>query len=175
MIILGIDPGSIRAGFGFIEWDSKGSLDQGEASVLECGVIELTKADSFEHRLQKLGLQLAELVQKFQPHTTVLERIFLGKNADSAFKLGHARGVCMYEAKKNGSRVVEYAAREVKKGITGKGNAEKEQVALIVKACLGLPVLPALPLDATDALALAYHHATLLQLRSRFRDSDISL
>ena len=169
MVILGIDPGSIKAGFGLIRIESGGSI-----TPLHHGAIDLGRGD-FSHRLKLLGEHIDVLIRRWKPNVTVLERIFLGKNADSAFKLGHARGVCMYEAKKGGGQIVEYAAREVKKGITGKGNAEKEQVALLVMASLGLSMKNRPPLDATDALALAFHHAVLLQVRTRLGSNDLSL
>src|SRR5690606_34206106 len=94
------------------------------------------------------------------PSAVVIERIFLGRNADSAFKLGHARGVCLQAAAAAGVEVFEYAARHVKKAVTGSGAAEKEHVKLIVENLLGIRTEF---LDASDALALAVTHARSLQ------------
>ncbi len=111
-----------------------------------------------------MGIEVSSLIQSFKPDIVVVERIFLGKNADSAFKLGHIRGVCLFGAAQAGAQIVEYAARSVKKGITGNGAAEKEQVQMIVFAALGIKG-PA-QMDASDALALAFYHARNMEVES---------
>lgn len=96
---------------------------------------------------------------------TVIENIFLGKNADSAFKLGHIRGICLMFASKSQSEIIEYAAKTVKKGITGSGAASKEQVQMLLYALLGLrgAVASSEKIDASDALSLAYYHAKQIE------------
>jgi crossover junction endodeoxyribonuclease RuvC len=124
----------------------------------------------FYDRLAILAGEIETLIDKVQPDIVVVERIFLGKNADSAFKLGHVRGVAVSLALKAGCKFVEYAARAVKKGVTGNGAASKEQVQVILYAALGLKGTPA-KLDASDALALAFYHARNVEVATvRQRD-----
>ena len=78
---------------------------------------------------------------------------------DSAFKLGHVRGICLAAAARHGAQVVEYAAKTVKKVVTGSGAADKEQVRLVILNLLQLKAEVGDLLDATDALALAFCHA----------------
>lgn len=159
MIILGIDPGTRLTGFGII--------DVGERPrVLAAGVIRLKQTATLEHRLADLHGQLAELFKKFQPDVTVIEKIFYGKNVDSAFKLGHARGVCLMTASQHQSKIEEYAAKYVKKAITGSGAAAKEHVRLIVTQLLRY-VPESSEMDVSDALALALCHAQSLEVRQQ--------
>ena len=167
-IILGLDPGSLNTGFGVIE------VSSGKMKYIDHGVISASPQLDFVNRLKIIGLEISEVVKKFQPDLTIVEKIFLGKNADSAFKLGHVRGICLFEALKVESRVIEYAARSVKKGIVGSGAATKEQVQLMLYAALGLKNLQnsgastkALKLDASDALALAFYHARQVEFEER--------
>jgi crossover junction endodeoxyribonuclease RuvC len=157
MIILGIDPGTRLTGIGIIEVKDR-------TRVLAADVIRLNEKLNLEHRLAELHRQLAEVFQKFQPHITVVEKIFYGKNIDSAFKLGHARGVCLMAAAANQSQVAEYAAKFVKKAITGSGAATKEHVGLIVMRLLRYTP-PSSELDITDALALALCHAHSIEVK----------
>ena len=158
MIVLGIDPGSQVTGFGLISVDPR----SGALSHLSHGVIAPPHALDFPNRLAVIAGEVEALIARMKPDTVVVERIFLGKNADSAFKLGHVRGVAVSAAVRAGCKFVEYAARAVKKGVTGSGAASKEQVQLVLFAALGLP-LKQVKLDASDALALAFYHARNLE------------
>lgn len=148
--ILGIDPGSLRTGFGVIEFDGE------RVRHLNHGVILLDEKD-LPRRLCALSESLQEIFAKYRPHHVAIEKIFLGKNADSAFKLGHARGVVLAEACRCDAEVFEYATRLVKKGVAGTGAASKEDVQKALKAQLQLVRL--VNLDASDALALALFHS----------------
>ena len=130
--------------------------------ALDFGVLKFDPDIPLTSRLQSIGLGVRELFFKHKPQHMSLEKIFLGKNADSAFKMGHARGVVVYEALLAGCEVHEYATRVVKKGITGNGGAEKEHVRLVVQTMLKLA--PIKSLDASDALAMACFHATQLRV-----------
>lgn len=156
MIILGIDPGSRFLGFAAIEADI-----QGRMKPLEYGVLKFDSKENLTNRLLEVGSGLRELMQTYKPEHISLEKIFLGKNADSAFKLGHARGIVIYEALLAQATVFEYATRAVKKGITGSGSSEKEHVRLVIQNLLKLP--PIKSLDASDALAMACYHVTQLR------------
>ncbi|MCE3010875.1 MAG: crossover junction endodeoxyribonuclease RuvC [Proteobacteria bacterium] len=155
MIIFGIDPGSRISGFGIIECKS------GTFKHINHGSIHLETELGFADRMLELSGSLQGLLQKYQPEVVVIEKIFLGKNADSAFKLGHARGVAILEAARSGARVVEYATRVVKKGLTGHGGADKDSVQLFVQRILALKEIR--QIDASDALALALYHGFLVE------------
>lgn len=163
MRILGLDPGSLQAGYAMIE------IQKSNYEVLEMDVIKLKGEFSF--RLGNLGEQVGRVIEKWSPQLMSIEKIFLGKNPHSSFQLGHARGVCMYEAARNKVQVVEYATREVKKGVTGNGNATKEEVQLWLRRLLKFSWDASAPqnFDVTDALALAYHHARILETEGRLR------
>ena len=157
MVVIGIDPGTRITGYGVLR------ANRDRLIGLECGVIDLGEKDSIAERLAELGRQLSVIFGRFKPEHVSIEKVFLGKNADSAFKLGHARGVCMQAAAAAGAEVFEYATRSVKKAVTGSGAAEKEQVKLVVENLLGLR---SDFLDASDALALAVTHVRELQSKS---------
>lgn len=158
LTILGVDPGSRITGFGVVR------VESGRIEHINHGVIMLDGDQAFPSRMKELGSAFREVMEKYKPQQVVIEKIFLGKNADSAFKLGHARGVVMYEAGMGDADVYEYATRVVKKGVTGNGGASKEDVQAILKAILNIKVINRI--DASDALAMACHHAFELKKRS---------
>lgn len=161
-IILGLDPGSRITGFGVVKVSSK------SIEAVSYGVIKLDAEAAFPLRMRELSESIEQLLVKYRPQAVSIEKIFLGKNADSAFKLGHARGVLMCESAKSGASVFEYATRVVKKSITGKGSATKEDVQLMVERTLRLPVIQ--QIDASDALAMALHHAYMVMSGSRMQN-----
>lgn len=152
-------------GFGLIQVSRDGSM-----AHLSHGIIQPPVTD-FYSRLHVLSEEFEALIERFAPDIVVVERVFLGKNADSAFKLGHVRGVAVAAALRAGCEFVEYAAREVKKGVTGNGAATKEQVQVILFAALGLSGRPA-KLDASDALALAFYHGRSMDVLQRVRSQE---
>lgn len=156
-VIIGIDPGTRITGYGVIRVEGDHLIG------LECGVISLNENDPLSTRLAELAHRLHEIFQRFKPSAVAVERVFMGKNADSAFKLGHARGVCLQAAGMFGAPVYEYATRSVKKAVTGSGGAEKEHVKLVIENLLGLR---SEFLDASDALALAVTHVREMQSQS---------
>lgn len=158
MIILGIDPGSRFLGFGVI------SFQNSQLKPVEYGVLKFDANENLTQRLLEIGQGVRELILEYKPEHVSIEKIFLGKNADSAFKLGHARGVVIYEALREKVEVFEYATRVIKKGITGQGGADKEHVRSVIQNILKIP--PVKSLDASDALALACFHSTQMRLKS---------
>lgn len=160
-LILGLDPGSRHTGFGVID------VDGDHLTHIAHGVIHLKEIWTMSERLRVLHLELSELFTKYQPPSAVVEKIFFGKSADSAFKLGHARGVCVLAAAQASATVDEYAARYVKKCLTGNGAADKEHVQIAVFN--QLRIQPGkLAFDASDALSLAICHA-------RVRDTNLRI
>jgi crossover junction endodeoxyribonuclease RuvC len=151
LTILGVDPGSRITGFGIVR------IERDRIEHINHGVIVMDTDAGFASRMKELGSAFREVMAKYKPHQVVIEKIFLGKNADSAFKLGHARGVIMYEAGLGDSEVYEYATRVVKKGVTGNGGASKEDVQATLQVLLNIKAISRI--DASDALAMACHHA----------------
>lgn len=161
-IILGLDPGSRRAGFGLVR------VTGDKMEHIDHGVIRLDERAALGERLARLHEELLKIYSQFPIKRTAVEKIFFGKNADSAFKLGHARGVCLLVSAQHGVGVSEYAARYVKKCVTGSGAASKDHVQLVITNLLGLKVAP-LAFDAADALALAVTHARVKDVDERLR------
>ena len=151
LIILGIDPGTINTGYGVIK------AEGGKLSCLDYGVIHSNKKD-FSLRIHNLHTDIAKLCQEHRPHHLAIEKVFFGKNPDTAFKLGHVFALCLLESKKQGIEFFEYASRFVKKSVTFSGNASKQMVNHFVKNFFSLPSQEG-PLDGTDALAVALCHS----------------
>ena len=147
--ILGLDPGSLRTGFGVI--DCAG----GTLTIVAQGCIA-TSGGPLADRLRIIHSKVAELIQLHGPQEIAVERVFLSKNADSALKLGQARGAAL-AAIPAALGVHEYAARAIKLAVVGVGGAEKAQVAHMVKQLLRVNLK--LAADAADALAIAICHA----------------
>ncbi len=151
MIILGVDPGSLITGYGII------SSQSGRPRMLACDAIKNDGSRSMPERLQHIFDRLREVIIRYRPDAVAIETAFYGKNAQSALKLGHARGAAMLAAVTGGLQVLEYSPREVKKAVAGNGNASKQQVQYMVKSLLRLRETPKY-YDTTDALAVAICH-----------------
>ena len=149
-IILGIDPGSRITGFGVI--NSVGQKNE----YITSGCIRVGDGE-LPDRLKKIFDCVTELIETHSPQEFAIEQVFMGKNADSALKLGQARGVAIVAASLQGLPVGEYAPRSIKQAVVGKGSATKEQVQHMVQHLLKLPGKP--QADAADALAIAITHA----------------
>ena len=147
MIILGIDPGSKKCGYGILQTEKKKILAAGS------GIIQLDKKLSLESKLLYLSEKLKELIEEYQPDCSVVESIFYGKNVQTAFVLGHVRGVIMYCLSEKKIPIYSYSPREIKKSVTGKGSASKSQVEYVIQSILNLKT-PAKE-DAADGLACA--------------------
>jgi crossover junction endodeoxyribonuclease RuvC len=148
--ILGIDPGSQNTGFGIIDWR------QGDVRYVASGAIRTSGAD-FPPRLRQIFEGVLELVRLYEPREVAIERVFMHRNADSALKLGQARGAAICAIFSVSPEVFEYAPRQVKLAIVGQGGAQKEQVQLMVRTMLKLQ--GELGPDAADAIGLALCHA----------------
>ncbi|NUN07735.1 MAG: crossover junction endodeoxyribonuclease RuvC [Ignavibacteriaceae bacterium] len=151
MTIIGIDPGTIRTGYGIIDFSG------GEHRLICSGVIQLNKLATIPPRLEKIYSELYQIIKKYRPDELAIETAFYGKNVQSTLKIGYARGVSILAGMHHGLYPSEYAPREVKKAITGVGSASKEQVAYMVKKILFLN--NKLKLDESDALAVAVCHS----------------
>jgi crossover junction endodeoxyribonuclease RuvC len=147
--ILGLDPGSQRTGFGLIE--CRGS----DYTHVTHGCITCPGAVLIE-RLRVIFEGVQTLIAEHQPDEVAVERVFVNRNVDSALKLGQARGAAL-SAVPRGTVVFEYAPRAIKSAVVGFGAAEKSQVAHMMRTLLKLE--GRIPMDASDALAVAVCHA----------------
>jgi crossover junction endodeoxyribonuclease RuvC len=153
MRVLGIDPGSLRVGWGVVE--RTGS----SMGLLAMGVVRPRGADPLARRLATIHEELTDIRASYAPDLTAIESVFHGPNTRALVTLGQARGVAMAVAGSAGGEVLELSPAEIKKAVTGRGQATKEQVAHMVSVLLG-PQAQArlaqsgLPRDVTDALAI---------------------
>lgn len=147
-IVIGIDPGYDRCGFGVI----KGS--GADWKYVAHGVITTTKEANLSDRLGEIGEDFETLLKKFKPQIVVVEELFFAKSTTTALKVAEARGVIRMLAARHGMVVIEVKPNEVKLAVTGSGRAEKRQIQEMVKMTLQLKQIPK-PDDAADALAIA--------------------
>ncbi|MCD6485869.1 MAG: crossover junction endodeoxyribonuclease RuvC [Syntrophobacterales bacterium] len=155
MKILGIDPGTRITGYGVVEKGQKGILN------VAYGEIRMRRGEPLSACLKKIYNRLMEIIVEYAPDVIALEDIFYGKNVKSLIKLGQARGVVILAASHSSIPLYEYTPLEVKKAIVGYGRAEKIQVQHMVRVILSLK--ETLPLDASDALAIAICHSNFLK------------
>lgn len=150
MIALGVDPGTRHLGWGVI------AVTGNQIRHVAHGVIDADAALPLADRLAKIDDELGAVVARFKPDVGSVETLFFHKDAQAAAKLGHARGVVLLNLARASVEVVEYPPAQVKRVVTGKGQADKRQVAMMIRALLGLEEVP--KSDAADALALAVTH-----------------
>ncbi|KAA0888149.1 crossover junction endodeoxyribonuclease RuvC [Oryzomonas rubra] len=157
MRVLGIDPGSRITGYGIVE-------QQGNRLVhVDNGAIFTDSAADFPGRLKRIFDGLCSVIAQYRPDEVAVENIFFSTNAQSALKLGQARGAAIVAAVHAGLPVAEYTALQVKQAVVGQGRAEKSQVQKMLKALLGLPEIA--QADASDALAVAVCHINSFALK----------
>jgi crossover junction endodeoxyribonuclease RuvC len=164
VIALGIDPGTRRLGWGVVSRTGNRLLH------IAHGVIALDGSESIAARLVELECQLTDVIAQHRPTVSSVESLFFNKDAQAAAKLGHARGVVLLCLARAGIPIAEYAPAKIKRTIAGNGQADKRQVALMVRAGLALDALP--PVDASDALAIAMTHLRLGGLLSSLAEAS---
>lgn len=149
MIILGVDPGTRTTGFGII------NFEKNSCELVDYGSIKLDSHKPISERLVVIYSKITSLIEAYHPTCVGVETAFYAKNISSTMKLGHARGVILLAAAQSDAQIVEISPREIKRHITGNGNASKEQVARMIQTMLNLtdqfPIF-----DMSDALAIAY-------------------
>jgi crossover junction endodeoxyribonuclease RuvC len=155
--ILGIDPGTVVMGFGVVE--RVGS----ELRLIDLGSVKFAASKESVERLGDILASVEELLDRFQPTALAVEAPFFGKNVQSMLKLGRAQGVVLSAGLRRGLTVAEYPPAVVKRRISGRGAASKEQLAGFLEAMFTIPIDPKRALDATDALAVATCHALTVQ------------
>lgn len=147
MIILGIDPGTARVGYGVIKKES------GKIFFLDAGILKIKKSAE-KHFLFQIKTEAASLIKKWKPEILAVEKVYFSKNQKTAMSVAEARGVIFLTGIEAGLETREYSPNEVKAGITGYGHADKRGVAKMVNLALGTPGLKIID-DASDALAIA--------------------
>jgi len=150
-IVLGLDPGTKITGFGIVE--KKGST----LTVIDYGLIKLPQRIESSEKYYTLYSSIKQLLLKHGPSSVAVESQFMYKNAQTALKLGIAKGAALIACGELRIPITEYAPSKAKIAVAGKGSASKEQIQKMIQILLKLPSLP-LPFDATDALAIAYCH-----------------
>ena len=151
MRVLGIDPSLRSTGFGIVEEDS------GRLVPVAYGVIEPTAKLPLHLKLAEIKTELEELIRTYAPAEAAIENPFYAQNMKTALLLGQVRGAVLVAVAATGCGLAEYSALEIKKAVTGYGQADKEQVQTMVRSLLGLDD-DSIPLDASDALATAICH-----------------
>jgi crossover junction endodeoxyribonuclease RuvC len=169
MKILGIDPGTATTGWAIVEEikPARGEARQGRQNprLVACGCINTSKIKTDEERLVEIGKDIELLTKKYNPQEAAIEDLFFFKNLKTAITVAQARGVILYEIKKNKIPLFAYTPLQVKQALTGYGRADKKQIQEMVKNILKLKYIPK-PDDAADAVAIAICHLNSRRMRS---------
>ncbi len=152
MVILGIDPGIGRMGWGSIE------VQNSEFRIQNSGCVETSAEQDFPERLLQVHQAVVKIIGEYKPDVLAIEELFFGTNAKTALVVGQARGVILLAAAEKNIPVAVYTPLQVKVAVTGYGKAEKTQVGKMVQTILKLKEIPK-PDDTADALAVALTHA----------------
>ena len=152
--VVGVDPGPTVTGYGVVQREGQRLV------LLECGVIRPTAGTPLPARIRQIFEGIGAILERFEPDVVAVEDVFQGKNAQSALKLGHARGAIILAATLRDLPVAEYAPRQIKKAVVGNGNATKDQVGFMVQSQLRLKAPPT-PADAADGVAAALCHCLM--------------
>ncbi len=152
MVILGIDPGIGRMGWGVIK------IQDSRFKIQDCGCIETSAKLKNEERLLQIHQEITKIIKKYKPDALAIEELFFGANSKTALVVGQARGVVLLCAGQHSLPVLVYTPLQVKMALTGYGRAEKNQIGKMVKILLKLDSVPKLD-DTADALAVAITHA----------------
>ena len=161
MLVIGIDPGTARTGYGLVQVTPSGALE-----LISCGVISTPAKQPMAQRLIQLHEELQALILEYKPATGAVEQLFFQKNVSTAISVGQARGVVLLTLASAGLSVDEYSPQDVKQAVTGYGAADKTQMQRMVKTLLKMDTLPK-PDDAADALAVAICHIQSSAFRAR--------
>lgn len=157
MIVIGIDPGLARLGYGVIE------VTRGETRMICYGCIETSGKDlRASERLLKIYTAVESLLEKYHPSHVSLEKLFFAKNISSAMGVSEVRGIILLAAEQRTIPLAEYTPNQVKLAITGSGRADKRQMQEMIKRLLRLNEIPT-PDDAADALSIALCHIHIMR------------
>ncbi|RZN34968.1 MAG: crossover junction endodeoxyribonuclease RuvC [Methanosarcinales archaeon] len=149
MIIIGIDPGLAKTGFGVIDG----------VRCIKYGMIVTSPDVPVQMRLRTIFREICAVLDAHKPRELAIEQLFFSRNVSSAIDVSHARGVVLLAASERDLDVFEYTPNKVKQAVTGSGRADKKQVQKMVRAMFGIN--EAMPVDAADAVAVALCHANM--------------
>ncbi|HET7011292.1 MAG TPA: crossover junction endodeoxyribonuclease RuvC [Anaerolineales bacterium] len=164
-LILGIDPGTARTGFGVVEQTPSGGLH-----LVAYGVIETEAGRAMGERLLKLQEELEALVRQHRPVSAGVEKLYFDRNVSTAMTVGQARGVVLVTLARHSIAIEEYTPREIKQAVAGHGGADKKQMQAMVRLLLEMDHEPR-PDDAADALAIAICHAHASRTQQRIEEA----
>lgn len=162
MVILGIDPGLARLGYGVIEADSD------KRRVIQYGMLTTPAGLPMPQRLKSLFRGMNQLMDIYQPDEVAFEELFFSKNITTGMAVSMARGVAMVAVVERTDNLYEYTPMQIKQAVTGYGGADKHQVQMMVRMLLNMKEI-AKPDDAADALAVALTHANSMHAKHLFR------
>lgn len=162
MVVLGIDPGLARVGYGVLR------VNNGAAVMVECGMLETPAGMATPKRLDSIYRGVAALIRDFAVQAVAVEELFFNKNITTGIAVAQARGVILAAACAHLEDIYEYTPLQVKQAVVGYGRADKQQVQQMVKALLRLEKVPQ-PDDAADALAVALCHVHTARMQEAFR------
>ena len=165
-LVLGIDPGTVRTGYGLVEETDRGPR------VVDYGAIQVPRGLSTGEKLEVIFLELNRVIEESGPTAVAVEEIFFAHNVRSTLLLGQARGVALLAAAQAGLPVYEYAPLQVKQAVVGYGRASKRQLQEVLKLLLELPQVPE-PEDAADALAVAVCHIASRKLEALLDEREV--
>jgi len=157
MLILGIDPGIVKTGYGLI------NINNNVPTLIDYGIIAPNAKDQISSRLLSIYSDIEELINTFKPNVFSIEDVFYAKNFRSAMLLGQARAVAILCAEKYSVPIFEYSAKKVKQSVTGNGNSSKIQVQYMIQKMLKIKNI-SMPVDSSDALAIALCHLNQLKV-----------
>ena len=160
--ILGVDPGSRITGYGVIDTDGR------NVTYIASGCIKISATD-IPSRLKTIFEGFQDIVRAYSPDEMAIEKVFMHRNADSALKLGQARGAAITAIVTNDISVSEYTPNEIKQAVVGRGHADKSQVQHMIRMLLNLNAMP--QVDASDALAVAYCHGAVQNTLSNIKSA----
>lgn len=152
MLVLGIDPGTATTGYGLVREDERGNL-----TVVAYGVVTTPSKWEMPQRLLAIYEELKEIVQRYQPDSSAVEKLYFQRNVRTAISVGQGRGAALIALASSQLSLGEYTPLEIKQAVVGYGNADKNQVQQMVKMLLDMKEIPR-PDDAADALAVAICH-----------------
>ena len=162
MLVMGIDPGLSRCGYGVVRQTGRA------IEAIAAGIIRTGKDDPTPQRLFELQNELVDLMGTYSPDAVAVEQVLFQVNVRTAMGVGQASGVAMAAAAGAGAEVFEYSPTQIKKAVTGWGGADKDQMGKMVQTLLGLP-RPLKPVDAADAVAVALCHLAHAPAASRIQ------
>jgi crossover junction endodeoxyribonuclease RuvC len=165
MRVLGIDPSIQSTGFGIIEYSNNAY------TVINCGVIKPSRRKLFHHKINEIKSRLDDLIAEFEPDEVAIENPFYAQNIKTAITLGQVRGATLVAVAAHNCSLYEYSALEIKKAVTGYGQADKNQVRMMIQTLLNLKDKK-LETDASDALATAYCHLNSRVFQQKIKESE---